>query len=324
MINKTLLPLLRIAVSYLPGVMPRYLGVESVNYCNLKCPVCATSQYMKRKRGEMTPELFKILLSQIAWKVEMINFGYSGEPLLNKQLFTLIRMAKQKGIKSGFDTNGFFVEDYAQEIISSGVHYVNIALDGASQEKLVKYRVGSDFEKVLRGIKKLSDLKRSSGGSAPFIALQFLLMRHNEDDLDFIKGVARDCHVDALRVKSFNLDLGFWHSDEERKRLLEEFGPENKQFSRYLLDGRGEIIKKKLPICVYPFTSPVILFNGDVSLCCLDFNGEYIVGNITKDSLRSIWKNKAYNALRRKAMIRKLEICRKCSFDYSVNKNLKF
>jgi len=308
--------------SVLSNILPRYIGVESTNRCNLKCPVCATSQYMHRDKGEMTIELFQTLIDQIDWKVKMINLGYSGEPLLNKNLFALIRLAGKKGIKVGFETNGFFVEDFAEEIVASGTDYINIAIDGASQESLVKYRVGSDFERIVRGIKRLTQLKKSKESNRPLVALQFLIMRHNQDEIDFVRSLAKECGVDELKIKTFNVDLGFWLTEEKRKGLLQQFEPTNKAYSRYNTNRKGEIFSKTRPYCKYVFTSPVILYNGDVSLCCLDFNGEYLLGNIKTDSLKSIWKGERYNQLRSKACRRALEICRKCSFDYSVNTKL--
>ncbi len=304
--------------------LPRYIVVESTNKCNLRCPVCATANNMKRDRGEMSVELFRELLRQLDWKIKMINFGYSGEPLLNRNLFLLIKLAKAKGINSGFDTNGFFVGDFVNDIIEAKTSYINISIDGASQESLVKYRRGGDFERIVRGIRRLCSLKASLKLREPFICLQFLLMKHNENELGFVKTLARECAVDELRLKTFNTSLGLWLSATETDSLLAQFEPENKLYSRYRKNRRGGRVVKKRFFCIYPFTSPVILYNGDVSLCCLDFNGENIVGNIKKETLKTIWRSFRYNSLRAKALTRSLSICKNCSFGYSENKKIIF
>lgn len=295
-------------------ILPRYIVVESVNYCNLKCPVCATSQHMRRAKGAMSIDLFSRLLRQIDWKVKMLNFGYSGEPLLNKDLFLMIQKANSKGMPCGFDTNGTLVEDFAGEIVDSEVSFINIALDGVSQETIGKYRIGSDFSKIVNGIKKLVKYRKSKNRLHPVISLQFLIMRHNEGELEDIKRLAGELGVDELRIKTFNLDLGFWLSPDQKKEISRDFLPVNPEYSRYVVSGTKKILPRKRTACFYPFTSPVILHNGDVSLCCLDFNGEYIIGNITKNSLKDIWRSKLYRDYRDRIIGNRLEVCQKCAF----------
>lgn len=305
------------SASYL---LPRYIVAEATNKCNLRCPVCATANAMRRPGGEMSIDLFACLLSQITWKIKMINFGYSGEPLLNRQLFTMIRMANARGIPSGFDTNGLLVENYALEIIGSGLAYINIALDGLSQETLSQYRYGSDFKKIVAGIRALSGYKQSKRKKNPFISIQFLAMRHNQKDMPLIKKFAHTLGADEVKIKTFNPDMGFWLKDSKREAFMEKFLPADQEYSRYKKADNGRFISKKKKFCIYPFSSPVVLFNGDVSLCCLDFNGEHILGNIRESSLGTIWKSHRYNEYRKKVASKSLDICRKCTFDFSVNK----
>jgi len=300
--------------------MPRYIVVEATNRCNLQCPVCATSQYMKRPRGDMSLRLFETLLEQITWRVKMLNFGYSGEPLLNPQLLAMVARAKDKRIRCGFDTNGTLIKKYAEDIVRAKTYYVNIAFDGTSQESLEKYRRGSDYQALLEGVRALCGYKRSARTRVPIVALQFLVMRHNEGELSRVKTIARELGVDRLHIKSFNADLGFWLSREEKNRLIDEFSPRDPLYQRYT----STHTVKKRKFFIYPFTSPVILYNGDVSLCCLDFNGRHIAGTITREDLATIWRGRAYERLREQVRRGTLDICRQCSFDYSVNKTISF
>jgi molybdenum cofactor biosynthesis enzyme MoaA len=45
-------------------------------------------------------------------------------------------------------------------LVLSGVDKVIVSLDGASQESVSQYQVGSDFSKVIANIKKLVNCKK--------------------------------------------------------------------------------------------------------------------------------------------------------------------
>jgi radical SAM protein with 4Fe4S-binding SPASM domain len=55
--------------------------------------------------------------------------------------------------------------------------------------------------------------------------------------------------------------------------------------------------------------------DGIVTPCCIDSNRDLIMGNIRKDSIKEIWKNEAYQDIRKKhldGMIDEVPTCRKC------------
>lgn len=86
---------------------------------------------------------------------------------------------------------------------------------------------------------------------------------------------------------------------------------------------RGGNIKNvedvKLPIeecCNFPFYKMFIDSNGDVLLCCSDWNRKEIVGNVMNTNIYSIWKNNFYKY--RKDLLNKKRnssICRECSMN---------
>ena len=56
--------------------------------------------------------------------------------------------------------------------------------------------------------------------------------------------------------------------------------------------------KEKTQFCPHPFTDFGVLWNGDVSLCCLDYDATLNVGNVNTHSVEDVMKNKASNKLR--------------------------
>ena len=61
----------------------------------------------------------------------------------------------------------------------------------------------------------------------------------------------------------------------------------------YELEDRGETA-----YCPHPFQDVGVLWNGDVTLCCLDHDGELSVGNINTSSIEEVIQNDAAKKLR--------------------------
>jgi len=302
--------------------LPRIVVVETGNICMLKCPTCPTANAMKRPAGFMTMDTFQALIEQLDWKTDKLDLGYSGEPLLNKQIFKMISLASAKGIPTGFDTNGMELEPHIGDIIESGLKYITISLDGLDQEALSSFREGADFKKIYGGIKKLCDRKRAENRQFPKITLQTIVMKSNESQLDTIKRLATDLNIDKVVFKSLNLNIGFWLPEKEKELLAARLLPRDIKHSRYTASDVFKRQKGNNP-CIFPLNDMVVLYNGDVILCCLDFNGRHVVGNILRTPLRQIWRSKEYADYRKKVFGRVLDMCKECNFTEDFNKSIR-
>ena len=72
--------------------------------------------------------------------------------------------------------------------------------------------------------------------------------------------------------------------------------------------------KNQSSFCPHPVTDVGVLWNGDVTLCCLDHDGELKVGNVQDSSLKSVIQNDAAEKLRA-SMLGKYplpSICKTC------------
>lgn len=294
---------------------PAHLTIETTSFCQLKCPVCPVPHAMERK-GNFSTELFRLVLSQVDWSLDTIYFGWSGEPLLNREVFPMIRLATERGIRTHLNTNGMLVGRWAQQILESGLGFIGIDLDGVNQETLVEYRVKADWQEIVSGVRELVHLRAQIGRRTPEISLQLIIMRQTEDQIDDFVNLGRDIGVDQIFLKSFNIDLGNWMTDREHKAMAEKYLPRDDRYSRYDFDGervrvRPEILKAKCPEAHGGMT---ILQNGDVVLCCIDFKANHVLGNIRRTPLKEIWLSDDYRKIRRAVDRRELELCKTCTF----------
>lgn len=74
-------------------------------------------------------------------------------------------------------------------------------------------------------------------------------------------------------------------------------------------------ITKKTPICLF-YNSPLAInYQGDVVLCCEDYLGEVVLGNLENENLMDIWNKKNFKDIRRqlRKSVYKLNICKRCT-----------
>jgi radical SAM protein with 4Fe4S-binding SPASM domain len=69
-----------------------------------------------------------------------------------------------------------------------------------------------------------------------------------------------------------------------------------------------------MPLCFYTRNLVVVDYKGDVILCCNDYHGEVVFGNVLNESIYDIWNKGAFKLIRKNLRRQKyqLEICKKC------------
>jgi GTP 3',8-cyclase len=84
------------------------------------------------------------------------------------------------------------------------------------------------------------------------------------------------------------------------------------------LSNRGGLVKghkvTDTMLCQYANNPLVINYKGDVLLCCNDYFGKVVFGNIENESLLTIWNKEGFKKIRKevKKKIFKLDICKTC------------
>jgi len=286
--------------------MPYSFSIEPTNHCNLKCPLCPTGKgTLKRGQGFLDFDLYKKVIDETGPYLFNVLLSIWGEPFLHKQIYPMIEYAKKKKIKTTIMTNGHFFNDKekAKRLVASGVDRIILDLDGTNQKTLVKYRKNADFNKVVEGIKRIVKGKKIKKTKYPEIELQFVIMKHNEHQVNQMKKLASELGIDILIFKSARIN-----NEEEAKEWL----PKNKKFSRY--DSgikRNKKIKNK---CDLLWTGGLIYWDGNVCPCCYDYQSQFILGNINEKSFKEIWNNPMFQAFRKQILKKKskISLCLDC------------
>ena len=189
---------------------PTSLMIEPTNVCNLSCPTCPTGAgKLRRPPGFMPLDRYKIIIDELSNVLLDLTLHNYGEPLLHKQICEMIKYASIKGINVRLSTNGHFFRDrnYVQKLLLAGLVDLKISLDGASQETYEKFRMGGDFDEIIRGAKLLTEEKKKLHLSIPNIEMQFILMKPNQHEMEKVHKIAEDTGVDRLYIKSVGIGM---------------------------------------------------------------------------------------------------------------------
>lgn len=166
------------------------------------------------------------------------------------------------------------------QILTKGMLNVNklvISLDATSREEYIETKGIDGYDRVLGHIKELMSHKKR-----PEITVQFADLKYKNE---FPK-------VKADKIKHGRYiswgDQVEWKSDSKRK------------------------IRKPLP-CLHIYRFLNVASNGDVVMCCLDYNHSTVLGNVREGNIMDIWNGSKFNKLRKLQEEGKFsDLCLKC------------
>jgi radical SAM protein with 4Fe4S-binding SPASM domain len=296
-------------------VYPRVFMIEPTNICNGTCPLCPVGARIdKRRKGHLDYDKFVQLIDEIRDIARMVIMNFAGEPILNRRIGDLAAYAESYGIPVVIGTNGTL--DKAEELVDSGVSEILFALDGATAESYSQYRIyrdGTDFNTVVENLRRIVERKRELGVEKPTIILQFVVFRHNQHEIGDILRLGEEIGVDGVDFKPVCINDFF---EPDLDELVEQFQPEHDDTLQILADDFTAI---KPPWCSFSFHETEILWNGDVTTCCYDYDGDYVIGNVFTDGgFKKVWKSREYRKIRKKIVRQKLKICKTC--DHTMTK----
>ncbi len=290
--------------------MPITLSVEPTTSCNLGCPECPSGlKQFTRPEGEMEEALYRRLVDELADDLLYLYFYFQGEPYLHPRFTELVRYAADQRIYTVTSTNAHFLtERKAEETVRSGLSRILISVDGTTQETYRQYRIHGSLDKVLEGTRRLVEARQRLRSTTPHIVWQFLVVRHNEHQVQEAKQMAKELGVDEIRFKTAQI-----YDYQQGHPLI----PTIDTFSRYRqkADGSWEIKNKLENQCWKLWHSAVMTWDGKVVPCCFDKDAQYTMGNLQQQSFRQIWNGQAYQAFRQRLLQSRkaIDICTNCS-----------
>lgn len=274
--------------------LPLTVSVEPVNYCNLHCVECPTGNGSTSRRKElMQSDLFYNIIDQIKVHASYLTLYFQGEPFIHPEFDNFIKLARKNHIYTATSTNGQLINKViAEKTVRSGLNKLIVSIDGTTQDTYEKYRVGGKLEKAVDAIKLITECKNKLHSNSPKIEMQFLVLRHNEHQIEKAKKLAKKLGVNKLTFKTAQI-----YNFENGSELI----PTQKKYARYVEKEKGVFVRKKKihNRCWRAFSGTVISVDGEVLPCSFDKNADFSFGNLKNKPLAEIWHSEKALAFRR-------------------------
>jgi len=242
--------------------------LELTNQCNLKCMMCPVNRSMERARGFMSFDLFRRIIDDNPGLEYVLLYNW-GEPFLHPDIFKMIEYAADRGIRPNTTSNGtLLTPDMIEKIAASRLDRLTISMDGLP-ESYEKIR-GVSYEKVEQNLTRLIQ-RRNETKSNVKIDLGLSLFEENEQDVQAFRERWKN-RVDRIQI-------------QPRTYMNEgEIPPQARRTRRCDEIWRGNL---------------VVLWDGTVAPCCVDFEGVLAVGDANTQRLRDIVNGPEMRRLRR-------------------------
>ncbi len=249
------------------------LRLEVTTKCNYNCIICPREK-LTRKKETMSYELFKHIFDKInseTSQYDTLTFPGLGEPLLDKTIDDKIIYAKKHNYTVLMLTNGSLLTvDRFRRLEDIGLDSVRVSIYGNSPESynmVHRTKKADSFQRVKENLTEISRIKDHTS----------LLITYN---------VVEGCNDSALEPW-----IEYW---KDKVDLLEVWRPHN------WVDGRSYRVvqRKKLKTCGRPWKTPLqIQVDGTVNMCCFDFDGKLLLGDLKTQTLQEIFESSMFKKI---------------------------
>jgi len=287
--------------------LPEVVYLETTNNCNATCFSCPRLK-MDRPIGVMNWNLFEKIVGDLK-KLKRLYFTMhlDGEPLLDPLLFERIEYIKKNlvGSKVHFNTNtSLLSEEIIKKILNSNLDSITFSIDGTTKETYEHIKTGMNFEQNIKNVENFFRIKKELKKTKPLTILQMVVNDKNKHQIEDFKRMWQD-RADKIYIKAM---LNF---------LVQGTSIKTKS-----------LFKKQLRRCFQPITNLVIYWDGQLGLCCWDYNHLAKLGNANDNQLLETFNNSNYTQIRKTMLKMSCENtppCNICSqiFGYDMNANYK-
>jgi len=276
---------------------PRTVRIEPTNICNLKCPLCINSKIPEKEKKHLRFDEFKFVLERLDCGRPDIILTNWGEPFLNPDIFKIIRYAKTRGHFVYVSTHLNIREEMIDEIVRSGLDMICLSIDGLSHETYSRYRIGSDFRRVLENMLLLKKARDRYNATHLNIDWQFIPNRHNQHEIGDALAFA-----DKNGIKITLLEMGL--SDDmpeyefgDLEDLKKEWLPKDTKYIRRYYKGSMPYHTAE-GVCPFLWESVTVNVDMQILPCCHTYTKESYFGDLRQNTIMEIWNSDHYRAAR--------------------------
>ncbi|MFA5992272.1 MAG: SPASM domain-containing protein [Candidatus Pacearchaeota archaeon] len=281
---------------------PTILQIENTNACNARCIMCPHN-LMKRKQKVMSFKNFKKVVDEA-----MVNYGSLriltitgfGECLVDRGIVEKIKYVNEKypQLKIDLFTNGALLKkEISDQILDLSIHKINFSIN--STEKGYKDITGLDYQKVRENILYFCNRKKEMKKIYPLVNFSLMILKENKSEID-----------------AFIAEWSPYGDSVMTYLPLEWTG--NKKVET----GEKPPFREKRWACIPLWQNIMVDVDGNIIMCCQDYESKIKFGNILKKPIKEIMNSPKFQAIRE--MHKKgnfsMDLCNTC--DNWINSSL--
>jgi len=192
-----------------------------------------------------------------------------------------------------FVTNGTLLDEHkAREVLELGLDQILFSFDGATKETYETIRRGADFDTTRGNILRFVQERNRRGLRKPTVYVCMVLQKDNYEEVVAFRNMWRGV-ADIVNISPVNTV----REDTTYQANLE---------IRY---------NRQVYPCHNIWKELTVLSNGKVALCCMDYDGKVVVGDLTRQSIMEVWDSEEFTAIRKLHLAGRTDsiaMCRNC------------
>ncbi|MCE9594314.1 MAG: SPASM domain-containing protein [Planctomycetes bacterium] len=304
---------------------PTQVYLQLASACGRPCWLCgehalAPTACHGERSVSLAPEVFARLERDVFPWSSQLFLTVGGEPTFSTHFADFATRAAAAGQEIHLATHGTHLErDAIAEVVARRIAFVRIAIDAATAETYERQRVGASWTRLVAGLEKLGDFRRSAAdGHGCRLSLGFAIARGNVHELPAFVELARRIGADAVHARHVVATKGaessvaepelYDRAYAEAAARAEELGVEFDAPPRFADEAARlalatRVLDPDLADYAVPCRSPnqmfLVLHDGRVQACRHPLAHDKLeMGDLRTQSFAEIWNGHAYRNLR--------------------------
>lgn len=267
----------------------------------------------------MDKELFfKIVDDLKKWespyKIKVMRLFGVGEPFLNKNFPLMLKTLRKENLAERLEVTSnvsLLDEEIIHSLVANELDYLRVSIYGTTaREYQETTRTSFPLAKIIDNLKKLKQAKKKLKTQKPTVGIKMFEPYEKEVRKRFYEiftPLADEIFIE--RLHNWTAKDGYQERYYEKTKAL-------KAREDLLTQNDGK------EACPFPFYQIMIRTNGDVSMCCIDYQGHTVIGNVKEKNLKDIWQSEktlAFYKMQLEHRRNENPACRDCNFFQDKN-----
>ena len=237
--------------------------------------------------GSMSLNLYKKIVDEIEGNIQFLSLASRGEPLICSEFKEMMEYSIGKFLNLKVNTNASLItEAKCHDLLCGGVRTIVFSADAAEEPLYSQLRVNGKLDRVLKNIELFQKIRETQYGSLPVISRVSGVLVGESQNMKSMQSLWGGL-VDQISFVKYNP----WENVYESP--LSHINQPCSDLWRRLF----------------------IWFDGTANPCDTDYKSVLQVGNVKDQSLTQLWRDDAYDLLRKTHLSdqrRKAYPCKRC------------